>query len=185
MLKLNLLPTDEIKEICTKHEKTLKLLSAILACLLILASILVVAKLYSLNATQKELSTQLAELTSFEANQKDTLDALHKKQEKILTHITKTKNNIDVAQFLRLLVHLKNKNTAIYEIKAEANQVEFAGFSNNRSSIIEFSEQLKKSSNVQKIANFMISKPEKNSKQQNYPLAFNICVMMKRGGELK
>ena len=185
MLKLNLLPVDELKTINAKHMKHLRLLIVIFAFMLVVASVVVLGKLYSLSRAQRELSEQVNELTNLEANQKETLDNLHKQQENITGHIAKDNNNLDVAEFLRLLVHLKAPKVVIYEIKAATNQIDLTGFSNNRASVLEFSEQLKKSSQVLKVANFAITKTNKNSEQNKYPLAFSITAIMKVEGKQK
>ena len=183
MLRLNLFPIDEIKEMNARHIKALKLLTAISVFMLVVATITIIVKWHSLCVTQEELNMQLNELTSIEANQQEVLDDLHTKQEKITAQIIQSENSVDISQFLRLLLHLKNKHAIIYEIKATTNQIEFAGFSNNQTSVIEFSEQIKKSGLVQGVTNFAINRVEKNTNLPKYSLTFHILVTMKKGGK--
>ena len=188
MPKLNLFPTDEIKATNEKHIKKLKLLATIFAFMLAMASIVVTAKLCSLYAKEEELTKCVQDLTNFEAHQKKTLDDLHKKQAKIATHVARGGNNVDVAQFLHLLTHLNAKNAVIYEVKARANQISFVGFSNNRTSVIELTEQLKRSSHVQEISNFTVTKASRETEEtrkSKYPLSFTIMVIMKKGSASK
>ena len=180
MLRLNLMPGGELGELNSKHKRKLTLLFLVLALSFSFVLIVASVKLYSHAEARSELKKQVADLAKFEEHQKKTLRDLKGKEEKINTLIAEGENSLDLVQFLRLLLHTKAGNVFVTEVKAVAGQVIFSGVASNPASVINFSNNVKKSPFVQEATNFAITKAS-SSASPKYPLSFSLTVTLKRG----
>ena len=180
MVRLNLMPSGELGELNSRHRKKLTLLFLVSILCLFFAIIAASFKLYSLAMVRSELKRQVADLEKFEEHQKKTLRDLKGKEEKIKANLAEGENSLDLVQFLRLLLHTKAGNVFVTEVKAGAGQVIFSGVASNPASVINFSNNVKKSSFVKEATNFAITKVS-SSASPKYPLSFSLNVTLKRG----